>query len=219
MTKVTTNISFSQILFILLVFFVSALIFFYLGAKFGSRILNVSGDAVQDSILPDEHLSQEINEILKSKNHDFVFENVLQGQTSVKTEVKLEVKPEVKPAVKPEVKSEKRVVAAPKKASEIKKEVPPIAVKYEEPVVIDLSAEPKYRLQLGSFASKKDAEEAQLLWQKRGFDVGVVSTEVAGKGTWFRLNVGGYPDLETVKQAQVTVMSQYQENAKIIAVQ
>ena len=201
MTKVTTNISFSQILFILLVFFVAALIFFYLGAKFGSRILNVSGDVVEDSILPDEHLSQEINEILKSKNHDFVFENVLQGQALVKPEKKVVTPPVVKKAV------------------EVKKEVPPIAVKYEEPVVIDLSAEPKYRLQLGSFASKKDAQDAQLLWQKRGFDVGVVSTEVAGKGTWFRLNVGGYPDLETVKQAQVTVMSQYQENAKIIAVQ
>lgn len=210
MTKVTTNISFSQILFILLVFFVSALIFFYLGAKFGSRILNVSGDVVQDSILPDEHLSREINEILKSQNHDFVFEEVLQSQQAVKIEAK--------PEAKPEVKAEKKVLPTQKNEVVIKQE-DKITVKYAEPVVIDLETEPKYRLQLGSFASKKDALSAQILWQGRGFDVHVISSKVQGKGTWFRLNVGTYPDLETVKQAQVMVMSKYQENAKIISIQ
>lgn len=207
MTKVTTNISFSQIMFILLVFFISALIFFYLGAKFGKRILNVSGDALQDSILPDEQMSREINEILKTKNHDFVFEDVLQSQKSL-------------PVLPPKLEETKKIEKAVKNEVEVKKNEDKIAVKYAEPVVIDLeNLEPKYRLQLGSFANKKDAVTAQALWQKRGFDVSVVSTEIKGKGKWFRLNVGGYPDLDAVKQAQMNVMSEYQESAKIIAIQ
>lgn len=231
MTKVTTNISFSQIMFILLVFFLSALIFFYLGAKFGSRILNVSGDAVQDSILPDEQMSREITEILKTKNHDFVFEDVLQSQKSAPIlQPKLQ---ETKKIEKTEVKPEKKVETE-KKVEVEKKTVTPtvvknednMAVKYAEPVVIDMStqeppvatSEPKYRLQLGSFGNKKDATVAQALWQRRGFDASIVSAEVKGKGKWFRLNVGGYPDLEAVKQAQMNVMSQYQESAKIIAI-
>lgn len=222
MTKVTTNISFSQIMFILLVFFLSALIFFYLGAKFGSRILNVSGDAVQDSILPDEFMSREINEILKTKNHDFVFEDVLQSQKSLPI---LQPKSEeIKKVEKSGVKPEKKVVTPP--VPVVKNEVN-IAVKYAEPVVMDVTtqelpgknSEPKYRLQLGSFANKKDAVAAQELWQKRGFDASVVSTEIKGKGKWFRLNVGGYPDLGAVKQGQMNVMSEYQESAKIIAIQ
>lgn len=225
MTRVTTNISFSQIMFILLVFFLSALIFFYLGAKFGSRILNVSGDVVQDSILPDEQMSREITEILKTKNHDFVFEDALQSQKSAPIlQPKLQ---ETKKTEKTEVKPEKKVEVEKKTVTPtIVKNEDNMAVKYAEPVVIDMAtqeapvetSEPKYRLQLGSFANKKDATAAQALWQKRGFDASIVSVDVKGKGKWFRLNVGGYADFEAVKQAQMNVMSQYQESAKIVAI-
>lgn len=85
MKKVTTNITFSQILFILFTFCFASLIFFYLGAKFGPQILEISLASTQASepILPDEQLAMEIQELLKSKKHDFVFHDALENKGSV----------------------------------------------------------------------------------------------------------------------------------------
>lgn len=85
MKKVTTNITFGQILFILLTVFFASLMFFYLGAKFGPNVLNM-GDrspSIDDPILPNERLAKEIKQLLKTKKHEFVFHEVLQDQKSL----------------------------------------------------------------------------------------------------------------------------------------
>jgi cell division protein FtsN len=71
MKKVTTNMTFGQILFILFILLASSLMFFYFGAKFGGDILTLADrpvEEIEEPFFPDDKLSAEIQDIIS--NHD-----------------------------------------------------------------------------------------------------------------------------------------------------
>lgn len=76
MKKVTTNMTFGQILFIFFILLASSLMFFYFGAKFGGDILTLadrSVEEVSEPFLPDDKLSAEIQDIIANHDQKLVF--------------------------------------------------------------------------------------------------------------------------------------------------
>lgn len=220
MKKVTTNITFGQVLFILLTVVFASAMFFYLGAKFGRQVLNIADATVDDSqpLLPDEKVSEEIKKILAEEPPHFTFHDVLNENTSA-TKIK---SPEPTPVTK---------IISPKMGVEKKKQneedflhikiVPTEIAKKEGAVLLDDPAatsvpQKQYRLQVGSFSDKKKAQTSQAIWQARGYSVSLVSSEIPGKGTWFKLYLGGFNSLNDVTAVQKKIMNQYKQSAMIL---
>lgn len=76
-----------------------------------------------------------------------------------------------------------------------------------------------YGLQLDSFSESAKAEKAKLTWQKRGYDVNVVASEIQGKGTWYRLCVGRYETKTAVTEAQKQIMQKFKSSSRVIEIQ
>jgi len=228
MKKVTTNITFGQILFILFIFLFASFIFFYLGTRFGSSILNISKSRTNfnEPILPDEKMAKEIKEILKSKKHDFVFYDALQTNTPLKgltpkkyqEELKAEayIPQELVLKIKMEMGQDKNV----KKEKKIKKALQ-LNVKSAKPTIInsvkhDDTFKQSFCLQMGSYSKKKKAKRARAIWKKRGYNVNIISFKNKDKGRWYRLRLGGYANLNDAVKAKNVVMKRYRQSARIV---
>jgi cell division protein FtsN len=83
MKKVQPNLTLGHITFLLLAFFISSGLFFYLGAKLGPGII-VSDRATEgdQALLPNEAVADEARKILAQTGHTYVFHDVLQRKTS-----------------------------------------------------------------------------------------------------------------------------------------
>lgn len=236
MKKVTTNITLGQILFILFTVFLASLMFFYLGARFGPEILHMKDPETQsaDALLPDEKLAQEIKELLKTKKHEFTFYEVLQdkkGAAQVQPELKNEDSEQAISVETAKASAQNSQTADQSNKEAVVKGVGHMQVKIAEPTVIDLvapetasdAAQPEqtksvlYHLSLGSFSDEKMAQKAVMKWQKRGYEARVVSTSVAGKGKWYRLEMGSFSDLDAAQNMQRTIMERYRESARIVS--
>lgn len=324
MKKVTTNMTFGQILFVLSILFASSLMFFYFGAKFGGDILALSGDgdknvADDEPFLPDDRVSREIRDIIASHEQKLDFHaavsdaGVIPTVAAKKDDAKAPVlkvgssgalpqpvaaEPEkpaevaVKPApevvVVPVQKIEIKSIPTPQStviqktaskdsaqkvfmpgdlpaipfsdAADVKppspsqaKGIPPVAKPAPKPVVVakkpqeeklrvlmpsapvkpaavvvepvastsvapqeSVAVRKNYRLQVGSFAQKSSALASKAEWEKRGYAVRLVETSVPGKGTWYRLNIGGYDSLAAVQDAQRKIMTRYRQTAMVL---
>lgn len=86
MKKVTTNMTFAQLLFVLFILMLSSLMFFYLGAKFGADILTLADRENREAaepFLPDDKLAAEIETLLADSGRKLVFHEVVQGKESL----------------------------------------------------------------------------------------------------------------------------------------
>jgi cell division protein FtsN len=186
--------------------------FFYLGAKFGRQVLNIAGSAADDSqpLLPDEKISEEIKKILTEEPPQFTFHDVLNEPLKVDA-------PKIAPVTK--TVPLKTVVEKTKKSEEdlikIKTTPTPSKSLLDDPATVSVPQK-QYRLQVGSFSDKKKAQTSQAIWQARGYSVSLVSSEIPGKGTWFKLYVGGFNSLDDVQAAQKKIMNQYKQSAMIL---
>ncbi|HLD44076.1 MAG TPA: SPOR domain-containing protein [bacterium] len=157
MKNVTTNITMGQVFFILLTVLFSSVMFFYLGAKFGPRMLqlNTAYRGVDEPFFPDEAQIKEVQEILKNNKHKFVFFDELQSNQPITqfpkdVQVTLPVAEKTELAANPEdstleagqaladtglVKEEVSPKIAQKEPPAEKKETAPIQVGVSEPVL------------------------------------------------------------------------------------
>ncbi|MBF0103818.1 MAG: SPOR domain-containing protein [Deltaproteobacteria bacterium] len=279
MKKVTTNITFGQVLFILFIILFASLIFFYLGAKFGPGIIRLGQvrTGIDEPILPDEKMALEIKAILNEKKHDFVFYDALQNKRELQSvtpsdnakdilnldslipeeilqQIKQEIAEEEKMASEKiktalqdaapdkqqetlktdkkgqiaDDKKKKEQIAAEKQAEIQKKHDKAVAdaaaeklkVKTAEPDIIDTTIidRPKtpYYLQLGSYSKESKARQAQSVWMSRGYSPTIVSFENKDKGTWYRLRMGGYTNIDEAIAAKNTVMQRYRQSARVV---
>jgi hypothetical protein len=86
MKKVTTNMTFAQLLFVLFILMLSSLMFFYLGAKFGADILTLADRENREAaepFLPDDKLAAEIEVLLADSSHKLVFHDVVEGKKTL----------------------------------------------------------------------------------------------------------------------------------------
>lgn len=219
MKKVTTNITLGQILFILFSFFMASFIFFYLGAKFGPDVLDLQNASADGSgLLPDEKLAQEIKALLKSKKHDFMFDDVLSGKQDINA---IKVTPP-----EPIVKIVEKIVAPhtelskldekPKNAEEPKViELPQVNTLVDEQAVAE--PVPAYSLQIGSFSDKKGADKALSQWLGRGYQGHVVAYQIAGKGQWYRVELGQFVAESDAVAAQQKIMNKFKQSVRVIS--
>lgn len=231
MKRVTTNITFGQILFILLTVVFASLMSFYLGAKFGPRLLNMGERPLSfdDPILPDERLAREIKELLKTRKHAFVFHEALQDEKDLKglnrhgTDQKSSPRADKtgKAGIKKDAAKTLADKVVVKKMDNIRvKLAPPTLIKAGDDQSPDVPVEPApapvYWLQLGSYSSKKAAEKARKKWQKRGYSVSIVKTHIEGKGHWYRLQLGHYGNVSEVLKAQNRIMQKYRMSTRVV---
>jgi cell division septation protein DedD len=117
------------------------------------------------------------------------------------------------------------VVAEPPapKAAEVKaqpavaeppKSEPPKPAPQPEPKAAEVTPDrAKFTLQLSSFQTRGEADAFAADLQKSGYTPYIVSAEVEGKGTWFRVRVGQYASQEDAMSAK----SDFESRQKIIA--
>src|SRR5262245_29633563 len=122
------------------------------------------------------------------------------------------------PARKPEAKKPgpeaKKEPEAPeaKKEPEAKKAEPepkleakkpePEAKKPVIPPAADPSGKARYTLQLSSFQDKAEAEAFLTTLAAAGYSAYITTTEVEGKGTYFRVRIGNYPSYDAAMGAK-----------------
>lgn len=72
-----------------------------------------------------------------------------------------------------------------------------------------------YRLQVGSYSSKKKIEKERKLWSQRGYSTKVVVVDIPGKGKWYRLQIGQFKNLQDVETAQKDIAKKYRQTALV----
>lgn len=265
MKRVTTNMTFGQIIFVLFILVVSSLMFFYLGAKFGGDIMSLTDQhkqEVNEPFLPDDKLTSEIENILSTHTEKLVFHDVVEGKKAMQdvtpTEankaqethaptpmvVPVKIDDAKKTVTTTDVKtakpgSPKPIVADGKPASLDKSQTPlKVLLPGTKTTNTNVMTSPQiktaasdkndtaktvlmpavhesYHLQLGSYADRARALEAKSEWEKRGFAVSLIETNIPGKGVWFHLGVGRYDSLTAAQSAQRQVMRDYQQSAMV----
>jgi len=136
-----------------------------------------------------------------------------------KTETKLAVSPPaeapaafVQPSQKP-----KTVEIAPARAPVPAAAIVPTKVSVVSPVsktnVPPINAAAKFSLQLGSFQSKEEAESFMSEFTSAG--PFVVTSDIPGKGRWFRVRVGKFSTSEEAVKAKAEFERQHQKIAYI----
>lgn len=81
MKRVTTNMSFGQLLFVIVTLFAASGMSFYFGTKFGSKVLQWgNSDDLHDGFLPDEKVAIEVRDLLANAKVDYTFFEVVQNQ-------------------------------------------------------------------------------------------------------------------------------------------
>jgi cell division protein FtsN len=181
-----------KFLFILSLFFV--LLIFLLGVEVGQRF---SGSSLQGQkrgsenryLLNKEKNEVEINEALDNSSEEdlpnpkITFYDSLKGEEKeVSTPVATPSSPEEQISPKEEVKKDRE---------------------NSLPVAEDSKLKPqsfKYALQLGSYKSRSKAEELEKELRGKGYNAYILETSIPDKGTWYRVRVGDYEDLEQVKR-------------------
>jgi cell division septation protein DedD len=72
----------------------------------------------------------------------------------------------------------------------------------------------KYALQLGSYKNRSQAEELEKEFKEKGYSAYVIEAHIPDKGTWYRVKIGDYDDLEQVKQ--VAAELQQREGVSVV---
>lgn len=227
MSKSTSHFTSGQITFFLMAMMASGALFFYLGARFGAKINRATDLTISGNLLPDEKLDQEIEQMLIAGRQDLKFHQLLQNETppaeglktdplsksldrdallkeherDVKKEDAATPQPSPQPKTAPPQPSLENVLETPLEMTVPETATPPVDI--------------HYRLQIGSYSEEAKAKADVILWQKRGYTAKVVKTNIAGKGTWYRLQIGGYSTMDEVKQAQGDVMKKYGKSPAI----
>ncbi len=75
----------------------------------------------------------------------------------------------------------------------------------------------RYRVLVGSFSNRSRADEALTMWKARGYSPRLVESEIAGKGKWYRLELGSFNDQNQAGGLQKAIMSRFQESARVIS--
>lgn len=235
MKKTSESLPTGQVLFILGIFLCSALIFFYLGARFGPELLRLDGerDYANASLLPDGKVEEEIQQILSRDKHEFIFHDALQDKKQLvdqevieKAQKEAQEVVKIQEALKEKDQKDIRDVKDDKKAVSQQQTVPAqttpvVAQSPVEPLDEELQAMTNtvYHLQLGSFSEKKKAEAALDLWQKRGFSGSITSSQIKGKGLWYRLELGRYTTQQDVEAAQKVIQQKYGQSTRVMSSQ
>ena len=63
----------------------------------------------------------------------------------------------------------------------------------------------KYALQWGSYKNRAMAEEIEKDLKRKGYDVYIFQVDIPDKGTWYRIKIGTFDDLERVKSAAADI--------------
>ncbi len=117
---------------------------------------------------------------------DMLYPQTLRGADAPVTEVDRAIQAVVEPVVKPDLKAEAKADA---RKPEVKPEVKP------KPEVDGPAARPddgKFTLQLSAFQDRVEADAFLATVKGAGYSAYVVSAEVEGKGTFYRVRLGNY---------------------------
>lgn len=244
MSKSSPRFSSSQITIFLMSMIATGALFFYVGARFGAKIHRVTDQALSGSLLPDEKMDQEIQQMLALGRQNLKFHQLLQSENPPE-----EILPKPDPTLSLDraallkqhdesVKiSDTQTSSAISLATAKGKSTSTAKTKSTTTTTVRSTAtqtsvetipstqtataiksSARFRLQIGSYSDESKAKADVSLWQKRGFTAKIVKSILPGKGTWYRLHIGGYTTLDEAKLAQGDVMKKYGKSPVIAPV-
>jgi cell division septation protein DedD len=224
--KVELSLDGRQIFFLFFGSAVAACLIFVLGVLIGKRLearaLALQPAPVEDPLAALDQLGE-----ADEADEGLTFHKALTGSKKVEAPVKEKKEPEPVIAVKPvnvnvnvnanenvnaSVSEPKpAVAAAPAKKPDVKPAPPLPAGKPQ--VVAGAAASSHFTLQLSAFPDKSDAEEFMKKIQSAGYKPFLVSSEIPGKGVFYRVRVGDYG----TRQAAVDAKSEFERKQRMIA--
>lgn len=143
-----------------------------------------------------------------SKNlpeQDFTFYKTLTEKGNKTVSIELKTKTE-NPKAEPENKEVDRVrkIELNKETKPEVKPKMPAAPRQAEPKQQISKSEPRlrYTLQVASYQEKEQADEDVKKLKQRGFAAFVQSTEIEGKGTWYRVRLGSFSSRTSAEKLQ-----------------
>jgi cell division protein FtsN len=164
----------------------------------------------------------EISSSTGTQKEEFTFYKTLTDKTNKTVSIDLkdrnskdEIKTEKRQTV-PETHRESPVQSVPKeKRIEIKaEEASPVPVKAKQAAsresrnaVMKESAKLRYTVQTASYQDKNMAEDEAKRLKKRGFAAFVISSELPGKGRWYRVRLGSFSTKTAAEKLQKTIQA------------
>lgn len=239
MARIFPPLTSGQLSLFLLSVIASSAVFFYLGARFGAKVHQATdmvgtGELI---LLPDERIEKEVAAILAEGPLELKFHELLQGDAGLEESLpKIDSQDvighdeRVEKLTKNQLTGPSPGVSDPPKSSktqgqkrEVGKEVAVTTAKAgakTEPVTQGASEEvpgaARFRLQVGSYSELTKAKADMTDWQRRGYEVQLITANIPGKGTWYRLQIGRYQSMQDVKRAQGKIMKEYGKTAMIM---
>ena len=123
-----------------------------------------------------------------------------------KKEAQAEQKKESQP--KKEKKPEARIEKAEKTAAVVKAPEQKAPAAKKEPVITrSANSKIRYTLQIASYQEKDMAEADVKKMKQHGYSAFVVSSEIEGKGTWYRVRVGSFTNKAAAEKLQKEIRS------------
>ncbi len=205
MKRVTTNMSFGQLLFVLLTIITTGMVGFYLGIKFGpqvSQLKNVEESKI--TFLPEDALAQEIKDWLKTAPIEYSFFEVVQNKkdypealAQAQTEipiVKMEKTPEAPVEViqEPEIKKEPEVAVI--------KEATPLPVPVNPVPVASLEKSDEQKIALAKIEAEKKMDMPELI--KINEEDNTLKVEEEFSQTKYLLQIGSYDSVKKAEKAK-----------------
>ncbi len=203
--------TFGQFITLILLEVVTLFFVFYLGARYGSDLVGSREERLHD---PDAQTSgKSVNDIVGHPPVDYTYPEVLTGRGE---QGAIRIKPSgvtaedyarrpsdypkdprlnlPEPAQPEAVAVEPSAAATPRNPEPLPEE-PVAPVPTEEPAPPPAPAvKPKgaFAIQVGSYPTPEEAAQILARWKKKGYAAYQLSAEIPGRGTWYRVRLGGF---------------------------
>jgi cell division septation protein DedD len=182
--------------------------FFFLGYYMGKyqNKSSASGEIAQP--LP------EVSSGTGTKKEEFTFYKTLTNNTDKTVSIDLKAKPtkeEKKPEKQQAAPKEKRIdikvekeASSPVKPKQADSNQPQISAK-KESAKASTGVKLRYTLQTASYQEKEMAEDEVRRLKQRGYAAFIYSSQLPGKGIWYRVRLGSFSNRSAAEKLQATV--------------
>ena len=108
---------------------------------------------------------------------------------------------------------------APIEREEPVAEVEPVQTPQAEavPAGITKRISGNYSLQMGSYPTIEEAQTSQQNWKKKGYSAFITEAEIPGKGTWYRVRLGSFPNKDKAKALLDKIKKQEKKTGIVVS--
>lgn len=222
--------TFGQFITLILLEVVILFLVFYLGARYGRDLIGGRDEILQDPTT--QGAPKSVDDIVGRPSVDYTYPEVLTGSGNHPSAIRVKpsgVSAEDYARRPPEVETPEPAAAEPtepvaeKTTVKFPQEVPsePVAAEAETPEPTPPPAPPvtvkpkgDFAIQLGSYPTPTEASQVLARWKKKGYAAYQVIADIPGRGQWYRVRLGGFPNRVDAKK----YLDRFQAKEKVEAI-